>query len=75
MLGRDEKMQPGFVDFPNFAQWFGFAGREAASEASCRKFSKTHQVGFARAVTQGWYYSGSKTVYRVRTQSFLEAMK
>ena len=24
MLGRDEQMQPGFVDFKNFAQAFGF---------------------------------------------------
>ena len=44
MLGRDEKMQPGFVDFSNFAQGIGFAGREAISEA--RDFSKTHKVGF-----------------------------
>ena len=29
MLGRDEQMQPGFVDFQNFAQGFGFAGRKA----------------------------------------------
>ena len=27
-LGRDGKMQPGFVDFPNFAQCIGFASRE-----------------------------------------------
>ena len=27
MLGRDENMQPEFVDFPNFAQGLGFAGR------------------------------------------------
>ena len=39
MLGRDEKMQPGFVDFPNFTQGVGFASREAISEA--REFSKT----------------------------------
>ena len=29
MLGRDEQMQPGFVDFQNFVWSFGFAGREA----------------------------------------------
>ena len=29
MLGRDEKMQPGFVDFPNFSQGIGFATFEA----------------------------------------------
>ena len=48
MLGMDEKMLPGFVDFRNFTQGFGFASREAISEA--RGFSKTHQVGFR----QGW---------------------
>ena len=42
MLGGDEKMQPGFVDFSNFAQGFGFAIREAISEA--REFWKAHQV-------------------------------
>ena len=31
MLGRDEKMQLGFVDFPNFDQGFGFVSREAIS--------------------------------------------
>ena len=36
MLGRDVKIQAGFVYFPNFAKGFGFAGREA------REFSKTH---------------------------------
>ena len=44
MLGRNENMWPGFVDFLNFAQGFGFASREAISEA--REFSKIHQVGF-----------------------------
>ena len=29
MLGRDEEMQPGSVDFQNFPQGFGFAGRDA----------------------------------------------
>ena len=29
MLGRDEQMQPEFVDFQNFAQGFGFARRKA----------------------------------------------
>ena len=28
MLGRDEQMQSGFVDFRNFAQEFGFASKE-----------------------------------------------
>ena len=31
MLGRDEKMQPGFDDFPNFTQGFDFASRETIS--------------------------------------------
>ena len=49
MLG-DEKMQPGFVDFPNVAQGFGFVSREAISEA--REFSKKPtRWNFARAVT------------------------
>ena len=43
MLGKDEKMKPGFVDFPNFGQGFGFDSREAISVA--REFSKTHWVG------------------------------
>ena len=51
MLGRDEKMQPEFVDFPNFAQGFGFASREAISEA--RDFSKTHQVRFRQFCDTG----------------------
>ena len=29
MLGRDKQMQPGFVDFQNFAQSFDFSRREA----------------------------------------------
>ena len=33
MLGRDEKMQPGFVDPQEFAQVFGFARREDIFEA------------------------------------------
>ena len=33
MLGKDENMQPGFVDFPNSPQSFGFASREAISVA------------------------------------------
>ena len=44
MLGRDEKMQQGLVDFPNFNQGFGFASKEAIFEA--REFSQTHQVEF-----------------------------
>ena len=44
-------MPPGFVDFPNFAQGFGFTGREAISEV--REFSKTHQVGFCQGCHTG----------------------
>ena len=44
MLSRDEKMQPGLVDFPVFLPGSWFASREAISEA--REISKTHQVGF-----------------------------
>ena len=44
MLDREDKMQPGSADFPNFAEGFGFASREAISEA--REFSKTHMMGF-----------------------------
>ena len=44
MLARDEKMQPGFVDFPNFACGIGFASRKAISEA--RELTKTHKVRF-----------------------------
>ena len=51
MLGRDEKMQLGFVDFPNFDQGFGFVSREAISEAM--KFSKTHQVGLCQGCDTG----------------------
>ena len=32
MLGRDEKMHPGFADFQNFAQGFGFASKESIFE-------------------------------------------
>ena len=44
MSGRNNKMQPVFIIFQNFAQSIGFASKEAISEA--REFSKTHQVGF-----------------------------
>ena len=39
-------MPPGLVDFQNFAQRFGFAGKEAISEA--REFWKIRQEGFRR---------------------------
>ena len=42
MLGSDEKMQPGVVDFPNFAQGFCYA-------------SNATRWDFTRAVTQEWY--------------------
>ena len=34
MWGSDEKMQSGFVDFPNFAQGIDFANSKAISEAN-----------------------------------------
>ena len=44
MLDRDEQMQPGFVDFQNFAQGFGFARRKATLGQG---FHQTYQlVGF-----------------------------
>ena len=46
-----EKMDPGFADFPNFAQGFGCASREAISEA--REFSKIYQVGFRKSCDTG----------------------
>ena len=52
MLGRDERMQPGFVDFQTFAQGFGFSRKEAIF---CARDSKKHtRWDFTRTVTQGW---------------------
>ena len=56
MLGRDEDMQPGFVDFPNFSQGFGFASRKVISEVT--EFPKTHQMGFRQSCGTGVVYSG-----------------
>ena len=39
------------VDFPNFAQGFGFASREAIFEV--REFPKTDQVGFRQGCDTG----------------------
>ena len=47
-----KKIQPAFVDFPNFAQDFGFANKGAISEAS--EFLTT-RWDFARAMTQGCF--------------------
>ena len=44
-------MHPGFADFAKFAQGFGFASREAISEA--RELSKTQQVGFRQGYDTG----------------------
>ena len=52
MLGRDEQTQPGFVDFQNFVQGFGFASREAIFWPG--SFKKPTRWEFARAVTQRW---------------------
>ena len=51
MFGRDEQIQPGFVDFQNFTHDFGFAIREGIFEA--REFQKPHQVGFRQGCDTG----------------------
>ena len=43
MWGRDQKVH---VDFPNFVQGLGFAGREPISKTM--EFSKTHQGRFCQ---------------------------
>ena len=51
MLGRDEQMQPGFVDFQNFAQGLVLlVGRPFFRPES---FKKAIRWDFAKAVTQG----------------------
>ena len=45
------KMEPGFVDFPNFAHGFGFARKEAISEA--REFLTTHHARFREGCDTG----------------------
>ena len=60
MLGRDEKMHPGYVNFPNFAQGIGFASKEAISEA--REFSKTHKVRFRLGCDTGVVYIERKVL-------------
>ena len=45
------KMLPGLGDFQNFEQGFGFASKEAISEA--REFSKTRQEGFRQGCDTG----------------------
>ena len=44
-------MQPGFSDFQDFAQGFGFASSEAISKA--REPRKTHQVELRKACDTG----------------------
>ena len=52
MLGRDEQIQPGFVDFQNFAQGFvSLVGRLFFRPGN---FKKPTSWDFARVVTQGW---------------------
>ena len=51
MFDRDKQMQPGFVDFQNFAQGFGFARKEAIFLG--QGFKKTHQVGFRQDCDTG----------------------
>ena len=45
-------MLPGLVDFQNFAQGFGFAGKEAIAEA--REFWKIRQEGFCQGRGNGF---------------------
>ena len=49
MLGRDEKIQLGFVDSQNFAQGFGFASRKSIIKA--RGVRQPTRWDFAKAVT------------------------
>ena len=44
-------MQPGFVDFQNFAQIFSFGSGGATFEAM--EFQKPHQVGFLQGCDTG----------------------
>ena len=53
MLGKDEQMQPGFADFQNFAQGFGFDTREAIFQA--RNSKNPTRWDFAKTVAQGWF--------------------
>ena len=53
MLGRDEKMHPGFADFQSFGQGFGFASKESIFEV--REFWERTRWDFVRVVTQGWF--------------------
>ena len=45
MLGRDEQIQPEFVEFQNFAHGFGFARREAIFQA--KEFQKNPPNGIS----------------------------
>ena len=49
MLGRDEKIQPGFVDSQNFAHGFGFASRKSIINAMGVR--QPTRWDFAKAVT------------------------
>ena len=49
MLGRDEQMQPGFVDFQNFSQGLAFARKGGYFLG--QGFKKPARWDFA---TQGW---------------------
>ena len=52
MLGRDEKMQPGFDDFPNFTRVLILLVERLFLRAG--SFRKPTRWNFVRAVTQGW---------------------
>ena len=51
MLGRDEQMHPGYVDFQIFAQGFGFSRGRLFFMPGIPK--KTHQVGFRQDCDKG----------------------
>ena len=52
MLGRDERMQPGFVNFQDFAHGFGFARSEVILGQGFQE--RPTRCDFARTVAQEW---------------------
>ena len=58
MLGRDDKMQPGYVDFPNFAQGLVLLVERLFLRPG--NFRKPTMWDFARAVTHGWSYRSAE---------------
>ena len=56
MLGGDEQMESGFVDFQKFTQCFVFASRRGGGGLFFRpgSFKNAIRWDFARAMIQGW---------------------